>query len=187
MSDTTTLDLVLELEVLLVNTALLGQKLIDLSFAHLLLVFEILDTGRSDRNVNVDEVCHLAALHSLSLGLLSELRVVQLACLDILDPAVTKDSIVELVNSFMKISTDNLEVFLLLILLALLELGLLNSTIRDSIIALQSGKSLQGIFLLTVHDSLGMVLSVHSALQTIVNEREVSVEFINHDRVNLLT
>ena len=71
LGDAAALDLVLELEILLINTALLSQRLLDLSLGHLLLVLQVLYPRLGDTDVDFDKVGFLPGLHRLCNRLLS--------------------------------------------------------------------------------------------------------------------
>ena len=106
LSDTSALDLVLELKVLLVNSAFLGESLLDLNLAHLLLVLQVLDTRLGDRNVNLYKVGLLASLHRLSLRFLGQVAILELSCLLVLRPTILQDRIVENVHVLVQSVTN---------------------------------------------------------------------------------
>ena len=56
LGDTAPLNLVLQLEVLLIHTPLLGKRLLNLIVAHELLVFKVLDARLSNTDVDLDKI-----------------------------------------------------------------------------------------------------------------------------------
>jgi len=94
LSDTSSLNLVLKLKVLFVNTALLSQSLFDLDLTHLLLVLQVFNTRISNWDVNFDEISLLASLHGLSLCFFGQVAIVKLACLLVFSPAIRQDLVI---------------------------------------------------------------------------------------------
>lgn len=86
ISDTTALNLVLKLQVVLIHGPLLCEDLLDLGIAHHLLVLEVLNTRLCDRDVNLNKVGLLSGFHGLSLSLLGQLAIIQLPCLHVFLP-----------------------------------------------------------------------------------------------------
>ena len=76
VSDSTTLNLVLEFKIFLIDGTFLSKDFFDISVGHLLLVLEILDAGLGNRNIDFDQVSFLAGLHCFSLCFLGEVTVV---------------------------------------------------------------------------------------------------------------
>ena len=133
VSDPTTLDFVLELEVLLVYAALLSQDVKDVLVTHRLLILEVCDARLSDRDIDIDEVRLLFGLHSFSLSPLCQIAVITLSCLHILLPGVRQDLVVQNLNVLVQALSLFLELFLLALFLGLSELALLDGAIRDQV------------------------------------------------------
>ena len=165
--DTSTLDFVLELEVLFVDTALLSEDVKDVGVAHLLLVLEVLDARLSDRNVDLDKVSLLTSLHCLSLSPLGQVTIVTLTRLHVLRPSVSQNLVVENLNVFVKTVSLLLKLLLLSFLLGKSELALLDGAIRHKVFTLEFGHDLVVRLFLSKKNGTRMVLGVHSALQTI--------------------
>ena len=164
--DATPLDLVLELEVLLINAALLSQRLLDLRLGHLLLVLEVLDPRLGNRDVDFDKVSLLPGLHRLCNRLLGQVAVVELASLHVLSPAVREDFLVENINVFVKPITLFFHLVDDLLLLGRCQLVLTNVSIADQVVVVQSVVRVGIHFLLLVEDRASVLLGVHLALQT---------------------
>jgi len=86
LGDAASLDLILQLMVLFINAPLLGQRILDLIVAHQFLVIEVLDARVGYADVNLNKVSLLPGLVRLSLRLLGQVAIVELASLHILDP-----------------------------------------------------------------------------------------------------
>ena len=86
ISDTTALNLVLELHVFFIYASLLSQGVLNALVAHSHLIFKIADARLGNGNVDLDETRLLAGLHRLSLCLFGQVAVVKLTCLHILGP-----------------------------------------------------------------------------------------------------
>ena len=166
LSDASPLDLVLELEVLLINAALLRQRLLDLRLGHLLLVFEVLDPRLGNRDVDFDKVSLLPGLHRLCNRLLGQVAVVELASLHVLSPAVREDLVVENVNVFVKPVTLFFHLIDDLLLLGRCQLVLTNVSVADQVVVVQSVVRVGVRLLLRVEDRASVLLGVHLALQT---------------------
>lgn len=164
--DATPLDLVLELEVLLINAALLSQRLLDLRLGHLLLVLEVLDPRLGNRDVDFDKVSLLPGLHRLCNCLLGQVAVVELASLHVLSPAVREDFLVENINVFVKPITLLFHLVDDLLLLGRCQLVLTNVSIADQVVVVQSVVRVGIHLLLLVEDRASVLLGVHLALQT---------------------
>ena len=166
LSDASTLDLVLQLEVLLVHSALLSQRLFDLSLRHLLLILQILDAGLCNRDVNVNEICLLSSLHLLCNRLLGQVTIVKLASLLVLFPAVVENVLVQNIDILVESVTILLHLIDNLLLLGGSQLALTDVTIRHQVIIVQLVVDASGSLLLFVHDRSSVILAVHLALQT---------------------
>ena len=166
LGDASPLDLVLELEVLLINAALLRQRLLDLRLGHLLLVLEILDPRLGNRDVNFDKVSLLPGLHRLSNRLLGQVAIVELASLHVLGPAVCKDLVVENINVFVKPVTLFFHLIDDLLLLGRCQLVLTNVSVADQVVVVQSVVRVSVRLLLRVENRASVLLGVHLALQT---------------------
>ena len=166
LSDATTLDFVLKLEVLLVHSALFSESLHDLSFRHLLLILQVLDTRLSDRDINLHQVGLLFGLVHLRDGLLGQVTVVELARLLVLLPAVSKNLIVQNVNVLMKPVTDFFHLIDYLLLLSSRQFPLSNVPVAHQIVIVQPVIGVSVGLLLSDKDRTCVLLCVHLALQT---------------------
>ena len=132
--DASTLDLVLELEVLLIDAALLCQRLLNLRLGHLLLILEIFDPGFSDRDVDLDKVSLLTGLHCLSNSFLGQVAIVELTSLHILRPAVSKNLVVKNINVFVKPVTIFFHLINDFLLLGGCQFTLTNVSVADQVV-----------------------------------------------------
>ena len=98
LSDTTSLNLILQLQVFFVSSSLLGEDVLNLRVAHRLLVLKILDAGLGDRDIDLHQVVLLASLISLLLSFLGQLTILQTLHLQEVVPAVVEDLCIELLN-----------------------------------------------------------------------------------------
>ena len=165
-SDTSPLDLVLELEVLFIDATLLGQRLLDLRLGHLLLVLEVLDPRLSDRDVDLDKVGFLTRLHSLRHRLFGQVAVVELASLHVLRPAVGQNLVIENINVFVKPVTLFLHLVDYFLLLSGCQFTLANVTVADQVVVVQPVIRVGIRLFLRVEDRTRVLLSVHLVLQT---------------------
>ena len=166
LGDAAPLDLVLEFKVLLINAALLSQRLLDLRLRHLLLILEVLDPRLGNRDVDFDQVSLLPGLHCLCNRLLDQVAVVELASLHVLSPAIREDLVVENINVFVKPVTDFFHLIDDLLLLGRCQLALTNVSVADQVVVVQSVVLVSVRLLLRIEDRASVRLGVHLALQT---------------------
>lgn len=166
LSHTTTLNLKLNLHVVLVNPALLSKDIIYLGLCHRFLIFQVLNARSCDRDVNLNQICLLTSLICLLLSLLGKVAVVEPSLLLILGPGQSQDVFVQDLDVLVQSVAQYLHFSLLFILFGLGKLTLFDGSVGYGIVALQSRKSIRQGFMLSLVNLHFVLLLVDGALKS---------------------